>query len=212
MLEKDSKLDPRARRTRQMLQQSMNALMNEKSFTQITVQDIAARADVNRATFYAHFVDKYDLINSIIRDHFQAMLDEVLPENAMMTCKNLNLLIQSVYAYLSNFPGQCNSAQLHKDHGLMVQQVQYQMYVVLLEWLKHAPSRNKTEVIPDDNETTLLEVSAMMISWSIFGPILQTAWGKRKISSKQLTDQIMKLIQFSFSEYLVPDPASASTR
>ena len=50
-------------------------LAREKPLDSITVQDIAARAEVNRATFYAHFEDKYALLNYTAREMFQARLD-----------------------------------------------------------------------------------------------------------------------------------------
>src|SRR5262245_60027600 len=78
VLEKTVKNDPRARCTRQMLQQAMMELMKEKQFSEISIQDITSRADVNRATFYAHFYDKYDLVNAIIRSNFQNALDKKL--------------------------------------------------------------------------------------------------------------------------------------
>ncbi len=40
----------------------------EKNFESISVQDIAERATVNRATFYAHFQDKFALLDALIRD------------------------------------------------------------------------------------------------------------------------------------------------
>ncbi len=52
--------DPRVKRTRQLLLQAFMALLEEKQHIySISVQDIAERATVNRATFYAHFEDKY---------------------------------------------------------------------------------------------------------------------------------------------------------
>ena len=51
--------DPRVKRTRQLLQQAFMSLMMEGRFRDITVQEIADRATVNRATFYAHFEDKF---------------------------------------------------------------------------------------------------------------------------------------------------------
>jgi len=60
--------DPRVKRTRQLLQQALMDLLREKGFQAITVQDIAERATLNRATFYAHFTDKYDLIDNVMRE------------------------------------------------------------------------------------------------------------------------------------------------
>ena len=80
MLVQEEKIDPRVKRTRQLLQKALMALMEEQSFHAITVQDIAARAEVNRATFYAHFEDKFALLNYSLREHFQGLLDAKLPD------------------------------------------------------------------------------------------------------------------------------------
>lgn len=52
------------RRTRQWLQEAFLELVLEKGFEQVTVNDITARAGVNRATFYKHYLDKWDLLTS----------------------------------------------------------------------------------------------------------------------------------------------------
>lgn len=57
----EKKQDRRIRRTRYLLRQSMAELMNEKEFKDITVKEIAERADLNRGTFYFHYNDTYDL-------------------------------------------------------------------------------------------------------------------------------------------------------
>ena len=57
------KVDPRVKRTRQSLEQAFVDLLHEKGFQAITVQDITQRAGLNRATFYAHFPDKYALLD-----------------------------------------------------------------------------------------------------------------------------------------------------
>ena len=53
--------DRRIARTREMLMNALSALMIEKRYDDITVQDILDRANVGRSTFYAHFQDKEDL-------------------------------------------------------------------------------------------------------------------------------------------------------
>ena len=61
MLLKEEKVDLRILRTRRLLVQAMAELLEEKDLQSVTISDIAERAMINRATFYAHFADKYDL-------------------------------------------------------------------------------------------------------------------------------------------------------
>lgn len=56
--------DRRVRRTRRLLREALNELIVEKGYDHVTVQDVLDRADVGRATFYAHFKDKDDLLVS----------------------------------------------------------------------------------------------------------------------------------------------------
>jgi AcrR family transcriptional regulator len=74
---KRSKLDARARRTRDALGDALIALMQEKRFEQITVQHVLDRAGVGRATFYAHYSDKNDLFLSDV-DEFWAVMASYL--------------------------------------------------------------------------------------------------------------------------------------
>jgi AcrR family transcriptional regulator len=54
--------DRRIQRTRQLLRESLLALVKEKGFETLSVQEIADRANVGRTTFYAHFSDKEELL------------------------------------------------------------------------------------------------------------------------------------------------------
>ena len=56
--------DPRVRRSVRALGDSLVALMHERAFDEITVQDILDRAGVGRATFYAHYRNKDDVLYS----------------------------------------------------------------------------------------------------------------------------------------------------
>jgi AcrR family transcriptional regulator len=61
-------VDRRIQRTRALLQDAMVAMIVEKGYEGTTVQDIIDRANVGRATFYAHFGDKESLLVSRIED------------------------------------------------------------------------------------------------------------------------------------------------
>ena len=56
--------DRRVRRTRRLLREALLTLIAEKGYDRVTVQDVLDRADLGRATFYAHFRDKDDLLLS----------------------------------------------------------------------------------------------------------------------------------------------------
>jgi len=69
----DKKTDARVRRTRDALGDALIALMQEKPFDTIKVQDVLDRAHVSRSTFYSHYSDKDDLLMSDAEEFFEAV-------------------------------------------------------------------------------------------------------------------------------------------
>lgn len=61
---RNTKVDRRSQRTRELLSAALIELMLEQRYDEITVQDIIDRANVGRSTFYAHYLDKEDLLIS----------------------------------------------------------------------------------------------------------------------------------------------------
>ena len=55
-------------RSRRMLQEAFSELLGEKPFEKISVADIVGRADVSRSTFYAHYKNTDDLLNTMVSD------------------------------------------------------------------------------------------------------------------------------------------------
>jgi AcrR family transcriptional regulator len=68
--------DPRVRRTRKLLQEALVTLMKRRSFDELSVQDIAEQATVNRATFYDHYTDKFALLEALVGSGFHEFLAE----------------------------------------------------------------------------------------------------------------------------------------
>jgi AcrR family transcriptional regulator len=62
------KPDRRVARSRRALKEALTDLILEKGYEAVTVQDVIDRADVGRSTFYAHFIDKDDLLMAILAD------------------------------------------------------------------------------------------------------------------------------------------------
>jgi AcrR family transcriptional regulator len=62
---KQHKLDRRSQRTYHLVNNALMALLFEKRYDAITVQDILDRADIGRSTFYTHYYDKEDVLESV---------------------------------------------------------------------------------------------------------------------------------------------------
>ena len=109
------KLDPRVKRTRQMLDQAFMELLAEKGFDAISVQDVTERAGVNRATFYAHFQDKFALLDYSISQMFRQEIEKRTLNACHYTPDNLRNLILAVCEFLSNIHSECRQAFFHKS-------------------------------------------------------------------------------------------------
>ena len=183
---KEKKLDPRIKRTRQLLQQALMGLMAEKSFQAITVQDIAERATVNRVTFYAHFEDKYALLEYTMREMFKQRLRSQLPDGSLFSPENLARLILIVCELLAETGRQCPP-----PHGqlepLMEKQIKVELYEVLYAWLAEAAS-GKTERRPTP------EQAAMITSWAIYGAAVQWSQKEQPEPAQEFVQQVLPII------------------
>ncbi len=183
---KEKRLDPRIKRTRQLLQQALMELMAEKSFQAITVQDIAERATVNRVTFYAHFEDKYALLEYTMREMFKQRLRSQLPDGSLFSPENLARLILMVCELLAETGRQCPP-----PHGqlepLMEKQIKAELYEVLYAWLAEASS-GKTERRPTP------EQAAMITSWAIYGAAVQWSQKEQPEPAQEFVQQVLPII------------------
>ncbi|MEU0634517.1 TetR/AcrR family transcriptional regulator [Streptomyces sp. NPDC005989] len=71
--------DRRTRRTRRNLSDALVALVLERGFSSLTVEDITERADVGRATFYSHFRDREDLFARVTADLLEELAERLQP-------------------------------------------------------------------------------------------------------------------------------------
>ncbi|MCL2353131.1 MAG: TetR/AcrR family transcriptional regulator C-terminal domain-containing protein [Defluviitaleaceae bacterium] len=65
--------DRRVKRTKKAIQEALAELMLEKELQSITIQELADKADIHRATFYTHYEDVYDLYSQME----QSAIDEI---------------------------------------------------------------------------------------------------------------------------------------
>ena len=169
MFATSTRIDPRVKRTRKLLLDAFLSVMAEKSFDAITVQDIAARATVNRATFYAHFVDKYALVDELIREGFMQMLQQRMATPAGSTEEHLRRLILAVCDYWTALHSHCKHSYRMFD-SLVEAQVKAQ----LREQVRSAIVEHSA---PRSHSHPRLELLATIVSWAIYGAALE--WSQR---------------------------------
>lgn len=185
MLPKQKKLDPRVIRTRRDLAASMFSLMREKSFSQITVQQITEQAMINRATFYAHFEDKYRLLDYMVERSFREKLESKIGTCDGFSPEHLRLLMLATCEFLAEFRD--DYAPYKGNEPLPIKgKIQPLVYQVVLRWAK-------TSGIGGASGQSA-ETIVMVTSWTIFGSALQWSRGSREISAENLIEQVMSLL------------------
>lgn len=95
------KTDLRVKRTNKMIIEAFIKLVEKKGYEQVTIQDIAEEAMINRATFYAHYKDKPDLYETIF-DYavtaFSAILDPTeLVKGNRIKLKQIEFVLTNIY-------------------------------------------------------------------------------------------------------------------
>jgi AcrR family transcriptional regulator len=153
--------DPRARWTKQRLQQAFLDLARIKNFDALTVKDITDRAEVNRATFYAHFDNKYELLHETIRTTFMQMVQRRLPTGRVTISADLEVIIVAVCEFLKQFDGKCWQQQ--RRFGVLVErEIKALLTNILHAWLANAD-------IQPMRDGASAELTATMASWAIYG-------------------------------------------
>ena len=87
------KSDARVRYTQRALKQALLTLLKEKSVNKITVKEVCALAELNRATFYSHYSDCFALLESIENELLEAFVQSL----ALIKSFDVAALIEAIY-------------------------------------------------------------------------------------------------------------------
>lgn len=100
MSNESQKADRRVQKTQQSLRNALIALILEKHYDTISVQDIIERANVGRSTFYLHFRDKEDLFRGDWQRMLEYFVGQITPENLQA---GRIFPIQEIFEHLKDF-------------------------------------------------------------------------------------------------------------
>ena len=179
----EEKLDPRVKRTRSLLEQAFMEVVTEKGFQAVSVQDITEKAGVNRATFYAHFPDKYALLDYTVRQGFRQELEKRMLNVCTFSMGNLRALILAVCEYVSVASSHCNPPS-QQFESVMETQVKIQIQELIEKWIE----KLSMDIDP--------KIAATAASWAIYGLAVQWSRDKNKKrpSAEAYAEQVLPLI------------------
>lgn len=121
-----SKTDPRIIRTKHLLVDAFLKVSKEKDLTEITVKNITDIATVNRATFYSHFNDKYEILDYTLSVTILKDLNDTLSISKTINSNVLSQLFVAISNYMldvkqsceRNKEAFCNQAHYRIKHEL----------------------------------------------------------------------------------------------
>ncbi|PQP83420.1 TetR/AcrR family transcriptional regulator [Paenibacillus sp. PCH8] len=129
-------MDRRVLKTRKAIIEAFVALLEEKDFEHITINDIADRANVNRGTIYLHYTDKFDLLDQCIEIYLQQLVEACMMDSPktpvtakVALLRTFRYLEQHAATYTTLLTKKGIPAFRSKLMTLLVQGVEEQMHV-----------------------------------------------------------------------------------
>lgn len=163
-------MDPRVRRTRGLLEDALRSLLAERSYDAISVGDIAERATVNRATFYAHYEDKRHLATSLVRGDLERTLLAGWSERSSDPAKNLRAIATIFFGFAADLFG--GPGHEGGECALVIgPTLQEALEAFLRTWLDRDPEAMRA--FPGASRGTV----ATVLAWSLYGAALE--WSRR---------------------------------
>lgn len=189
LLNEDTGEDLRVRRTRMLIENGFLELIEKKDFQSITIQEIADRAMINRATFYRHFDDKYMLFEHIMQRMFEQMLESKLPEEFDYCAGNVQFLIATVCDFLAETERHCGPLE-QQNLPAYNETIVSLIRGVLAMWIAAAEG---------PGELAEPELTADVASWAIYGAAAHWSETKpRTESSEAFAARAVPLIEGIF--------------
>lgn len=184
----DENLDPRVKRTRNLILESFGILLAEKNFENISVQDVTDKAQINRATFYAHFQDKYALLDYSVSKMFMQEIEKRTLNACHYTPDNLRSLILAVCEFLSNMHSSC--AQPHEQfESLIENQIKKHIFGLLSYWLSQTKIKKSTDI------------PATVATWAIYGLASHYSHMKKRPALDKFVDEALPLVSVNLEQF-----------
>jgi AcrR family transcriptional regulator len=136
--------------------ESFIELSEEKEFKDITIKDITSKAMINRATFYYHFHDIYDLLERALSEVLLINLDYNTYGERELNDEDLMSIFKAIADFQESLSHRCHRG--YEDTIARI--IREQLHLIFFKMLEKKQ--------PNEDEKTL-NLSATMLSWGIYG-------------------------------------------
>ena len=181
-------VDRRVQRTQQLLRAALMSLIQEKGFESLSVQDIIDRANVGRATFYAHFDGKEDLLASGIEGLRASLRERQRQALAAATGADDRLFAFSHELFVhANEHRTIFRAMIGKRSGAVIQQLLQKMLVDLV--------RDEVKLTLPSSDAAAMPVEAIsqFIGGGLFGLLIWWGSGKLRMPVEEVDSLFRRL-------------------
>lgn len=172
----ETKTDPRVLRTRKLIMDSFMELSSKKEFKDITVKDITTEAMINRATFYYHFEDIYDLLDKVLSEVLLINLECHNYEENGLNEESLTSIFLAITNFQNSLSNRCHRGYEDTIARIIREQLEIIFYKMLLKQYSM-------------EEEEALSITAVMLSWGIYGTSVEWRRTRTHISP----DEFIKL-------------------
>ena len=166
-----------------LLQQALGKLLETKEFDKISVQDIAEAATVNRATFYDHYTDKFDLLECMVGTRFGELLAARGVRFDGGCASALRAMVQGVCDFLAASPGMECERQLQMEPHMEAAVIAVVRGMLLKGFKLHPPA-----------EGVSAEMLAATLSWAMYGAAKEWLRTPGRCSAEDVVEQVMGLV------------------
>jgi len=171
-----SKTDLRVLRTRKLIMDSFIELSGQKEFKDITVKDITTEAMINRATFYYHFQDIYDLLEKVLSEVLLVDLNDSIYEKSELNEESIIRIFTAITNFQKSLSNRCHRGYEDTISRIIREHLEIVFYKMLLK--QH-----------NMKEDAALKTTAVILSWGIYGASVE--W--RKSSMDKSPEEFIKL-------------------
>ena len=183
----DNKIDRRIIKSRKIIQSTFLNMLIKDGFDEITVKKITEQADISRKTFYLHYLDKYDLLDTILNQELEN-LEEICEQ------KKEKGFIEGTVIWFNYF-------DQHKDFfsALFKSQITVSFRNKLLDFMMNQFRRKINNTTSEKDPEILIK----FLSMAVLGIIESFVLDELNLSTDEIAKQVGELLINNISTYSI---------